>query len=216
MHTGRTTKIHFEVITQTEAPRQEGSQTSTHIPQTEEMNTSTNMTQSGGTSTNASSIMNPVSTTGCPKVKNTGTADHIQMTDTTRTTIDTRVTDRQNSHIYRTPDHPRTDTDRVNNRYKCKVLNRETISMQSINVCGLKSKLDIPEFRDTLKVYDISLLCETKLDECDEEYILSLISPLKLKAFFKHRKTLTAWRSGGLCILYKKSLDKYFFCINSN
>ena len=85
-----------------------------------------------------------------------------------------------------------------------------------INVCGLKSKLDIPEFRDTLKVHDISLLCETKLDECDEDYILSLITPLKLKAYFKHRKTLTAWRSGGLCIFYKDSLDKYFSHINSS
>ena len=79
-------------------------------------------------------------------------------------------------------------TDRVNSRYKCKVLNRENISIQMINVCGLKSKLDIPEFRDTLKAHDISLLCETKLDECDEDYILSLIAPLKLKAYFKHRK----------------------------
>ena len=75
--------------------------------------------------------------------------------------------------------------------------------------CGLKSKLDIPEFRDILKAHDIFLMCETKLDECDEDYILSLIAPFKLKAYFKHRKTLTAWRSGGLCILYKDNLDKY-------
>ena len=75
-------------------------------------------------------------------------------------------------------------TNRVNSIYKHRTLNGENLTIQMINVCGLKSKLDIPEFRDNLIVYDISLLCETKLDECDEDYILSFITPLKLKAFF--------------------------------
>ena len=107
-------------------------------------------------------------------------------------------------------------TKRVNSTYKHRTLNGENLTIQMINVCGLRGKLDIPEFRDNLKVYDISLLCETKLDECDEDYILSFITPLKLKAFFKQRKTLTAWRSGGLCILYKESLDKYISYCNSS
>ena len=78
-------------------------------------------------------------------------------------------------------------TKRGNSIYKHRTLNGENLTIHMINVCGLKSKLDIPNFRDTLKVYDISLLCETKLDECDEDYILSFITPRKLKAFFKHR-----------------------------
>ena len=45
------------------------------------------------------------------------------------------------------------------------------LSVQSINVCGLKGKLKIPEFRDNLKCYDISLLSETKLDNADTELI---------------------------------------------
>ena len=58
-------------------------------------------------------------------------------------------------------------------------------------------------------MYDISLLCESKLDKADEDYILSVITPLSLNAYFKHRKTLSARRSGGLCILYKEHLDMY-------
>ena len=85
-------------------------------------------------------------------------------------------------------DTPRTISTETNNmvkgRPKRMTYNRKNISIQMINVCGLKSKLDIPEFRDTLEVYDISLLCETKLDEADEDYILGFITPLRLKAFF--------------------------------
>ena len=41
------------------------------------------------------------------------------------------------------------------------------LTMQSINVCGLKGKLEIKEFRETLERHDISLLSETKLDNAD-------------------------------------------------
>ena len=91
-----------------------------------------------------------------------------------------------------------------------------SFSMQIINVCGLKGKLDIPEFKNNLRLFDISLLCETKLDKMDENYIIDIITPLRLKAFFKHRKTLSTWRSGGLCILYKEHMEKYIKHINSN
>ena len=109
-----------------------------------------------------------------------------------------------------------TETNLVKGRLKHMTHNRKNISIQMINVCGLKSKLDIPEFKDALEACDISLLCETKLDQVDEDYILGVITPLKLKAFFKHRKTLSAWRSGGLCILYKENLEKYITYINSS
>ena len=51
--------------------------------------------------------------------------------------------------------------------------------MQIINVCGLKGKLDIPEFKNNLRLFDISLLCETKLDKIDEGYIIDIITPLR-------------------------------------
>ena len=93
--------------------------------------------------------------------------------------------------------------------------NKAYLSIQSINVCGLKGKLKIPEFRENLKLFDISLLCETKLDDADIELIQESISDLNLKAVFKNRKTVTAWRSGGLCIIYSEQLEKYLTHINS-
>ena len=62
-----------------------------------------------------------------------------------------------------------------------------SFSMQMINVCGLRGKLDIPEFRNTLEMYDINLISETKLDAADEDHIIEVITTMRLKAFFKHR-----------------------------
>jgi ubiquinone biosynthesis protein COQ9 len=41
------------------------------------------------------------------------------------------------------------------------------ITVTYLNVCGLKSKLLIPEFLDLIKLYDIIFFCETKLDSYD-------------------------------------------------
>ena len=103
----------------------------------------------------------------------------------------------------------RTDTTNVTN------IRTEPFTFQMFNVCGLKSKLGIPEFTDNLKAYDITLMCETKLDKADDEHIMSYITPLRLKAFFKHRKTLSNCRSGGLCIMFKEHMEKYIKIINS-
>ena len=90
------------------------------------------------------------------------------------------------------------------------------VSIQSINVCGLKRKLiDIPEFKTTLNKYDISLLSETKIDDADIELIEESLHSLKLKAFFKNRKTLSAWKSGGLCIVYNESIEKHLKYVES-
>ena len=60
------------------------------------------------------------------------------------------------------------------------------VSMQILNVCGLKRKLlDIPEFKDTLIKHDISLLCETKLDKADIELINESINISISKLFIK-------------------------------
>ena len=58
------------------------------------------------------------------------------------------------------------------------------LSLQIINVCGLRRKIEIPEFKDALKSHDISLLCETKLDDADSENIQEAIKDLNLKVFF--------------------------------
>ena len=99
---------------------------------------------------------------------------------------------------------PSLDTNALN------VISEQTnhLSLQAINVCGLKQKSKIPEFMNTLKLYDISLLCETKLDDADKELIEESVSDLKLKAFFKNRKTMTSYRSGGLCIIFSEHIEK--------
>ena len=90
------------------------------------------------------------------------------------------------------------------------------ISIQMLNVCGLKRKLlDIQEFKNTLLKCDISLLCETKLDNADNELIQETINKLKLKAFFKNRRIVSAWRSGGLCIIYNENIEKYLTYVES-
>ena len=161
MHTGGTTTIHFEALPQTEVPHQEASQTSTHTAQTEEKNTSTNMTQSGGITTNANSIMNLVSATGCPKGTKAGTASHIQVTDTTGITTDIRVLTRQNNHMFKTPDHPRTDT----YKFRPPTSVQNGINICGLNVYGLSSKLVFGELNDFIKKFDIFCITESKVSE---------------------------------------------------
>jgi exonuclease III len=43
----------------------------------------------------------------------------------------------------------------------------ECFSIASVNTCGLLSKLNLPEFTDFIKLYDIICINETKLDELD-------------------------------------------------
>ena len=41
------------------------------------------------------------------------------------------------------------------------------LSFGSVNVCGLKRRLDYPEFVDTVCKYDCLCITETKLDDTD-------------------------------------------------
>ena len=45
------------------------------------------------------------------------------------------------------------------------------LKILNLNVCGLKSKLDTPEFMETCEKYDIVCLTETKLDDFDTELV---------------------------------------------
>ena len=84
--------------------------------------------------------------------------------------------------------------------------NQCNIPFISLNVCGLSSKLEYPEFRNTLENYDVVSLCETKLDNADNEYITSEFANLGFTVFIKNRKNLTTWRSGGLLVAVKTKL----------
>lgn len=78
------------------------------------------------------------------------------------------------------------------------------LKLLSLNVCGLKSKLIIPEFKDLLSDHDIIGFQETKLDFVDEEQFCH-----GFYMFYKSRHKVSKDKSGGLAIAVKNSIAKY-------
>lgn len=79
---------------------------------------------------------------------------------------------------------------------------KKELKFGSLNVCGLISKLKIPEFHDCIKRYDYICISETKIDDLDIPLVLENL-PLGYTAIFKNRKHVTNVKSGGICIIYK-------------
>lgn len=71
-----------------------------------------------------------------------------------------------------------------------------------LNVCGLKSKLLIPEFCEYISSYGISVCLETKLDDLDR------VESDNNTFLSKVRKQKTA-RSGGIGVFVKNSISPY-------
>ena len=80
----------------------------------------------------------------------------------------------------------------------------------SINVCGLKSKLKIPEFISLINSYDIIGVQETKLDNAD------CVSVPGYTVGCQNRKTLSRYRSGGTAIFVRNSILPYIKFGKSN
>ena len=85
------------------------------------------------------------------------------------------------------------------------------LRLLSINVCGLKSKLIIPEFQSLIQGYDIIGVQETKCDDYDSLVLSEYIFHVKNRKHFMKRK------SGGIAIAYRKCLDHYITptCVES-
>lgn len=77
------------------------------------------------------------------------------------------------------------------------------LSFLSLNVCGLKSKLSIPEFSDFISQFQIIGLQETKLDDVDD------VSISGYKMFCNNREKISRYRSGGIAILVKENLAPF-------
>jgi exonuclease III len=77
------------------------------------------------------------------------------------------------------------------------------IKFCSINVCGLKSKLLLPDFDDLIKCHDICIFLESKIDDLD---ILNL--PNGYKSFSKCRQKFCK-KSGGITIVFKTEYERY-------
>jgi len=74
------------------------------------------------------------------------------------------------------------------------------LNILSLNVCGLVSKQNNPDFIDFISNYDIIGIQETKMDDLDHIQIKGY------KCFDKNRKTVTKRKSGGVSILVKENL----------
>ena len=59
------------------------------------------------------------------------------------------------------------------------------ICFLSLNICGLKSKLLIPEFKMNICKYAIICLSESKLDDVDNDFISNEFKQLGYTVFFK-------------------------------
>ena len=70
-----------------------------------------------------------------------------------------------------------------------------------LNVCGLKSRLQFPEFSDTLSHYDIFCVTETKLDYTD------VISMPRYTFLSQERKQTFIRKSGGIGIFFRNNLE---------
>ncbi|MCW4346970.1 MAG: reverse transcriptase domain-containing protein [Candidatus Thiodiazotropha endolucinida] len=77
------------------------------------------------------------------------------------------------------------------------------LNFLSINVCGLISKLNCPEFISLVNNYDIIGLQETKLDDIDTIEIPGYT------AFFNNRSCSSRNRSGGIALLIKDAIVPY-------
>ena len=84
------------------------------------------------------------------------------------------------------------------------------IKVLSLNVCGLKSKLQIPEFCNDCKCHDLLIFCETKCDDLDVPFVTSIFSDLGFHVFIQNRETLARHRSGGVLVAIKQSLANCF------
>ena len=79
----------------------------------------------------------------------------------------------------------------------------QCLNFLALNVCGLVSKINNPDFIEFISLYDIICLTETKIDQYDEV----AIDGFKLLPSVIRQNCLA--KSGGICIFVKEHLCKY-------
>jgi len=93
---------------------------------------------------------------------------------------------------------------------------RSSCLVSCCSVCGLRSKINMPEFRNILSDYDLVVRLETKLDDADEMWLNNFSGQLGFCAFINNRKTLSVRRSGGIVVLVKTCLKQYIKSTRKN
>ena len=84
------------------------------------------------------------------------------------------------------------------------------LKILSLNVCGIKRRLQYPDFIELINAYDIICFQETKTDNCDKISSPGFIFEMKNRFNFSNK------RSGGLIIGYKESLHDHIKLIPSD
>ena len=84
------------------------------------------------------------------------------------------------------------------------------IKFLSLNVCGLRSKLRVPEFLEHLNLYDVIGLQETKLDDVD------CIAIPDYTAATQNRLKISRYRSGGTAFNVRNNLLSHIAFLKSN
>ena len=84
------------------------------------------------------------------------------------------------------------------------------LKILSLNVCGIKKRLNYPEFNELIKCYDILCFTESKTDDldtiCHEDFVF----------YAKNRLKFSRVRSGGIIIGIRKSLTTYISPIDTD
>ena len=88
--------------------------------------------------------------------------------------------------------------------------NIRPLQIVCLNCCGIKTRLQYPEFGNLIQSYDIVCFVETKTDDVD------LINFPGYKFKMKNRKKISNRRSGGIMVGYKESLDNYIDIVNTD
>ena len=78
--------------------------------------------------------------------------------------------------------------------------NNNCINLLSLNCCGIKSRLQYPEFQNMIRNHDILCFVETKTDDLD------VINFPGFKFIMKNRKNIAYRRSGGIMVGYRDTL----------
>lgn len=82
----------------------------------------------------------------------------------------------------------------------------DNISFLVLNVCGLRRRLLCDEFKALICEHDICLFCETKTDDLDLCEVQDEFETIGYDVHLKNRSHCSRVRSGGLCVVYKKTL----------
>ena len=82
----------------------------------------------------------------------------------------------------------------------------EDLNISMLNVCGLSSKLDIPDFTEFIESHIINCFVETKINYLD---IDNLNLPQGYNGKFKCRNYCSKIKSGGIGIIYKDNLETF-------